>query len=210
MTYMIDGTTKYDFSIDIKAFARDLAAPMGGTVLPNDDDYNGKRYAEIAFSDYTIGLTAGWQKNERNKVAVSISPTGIKPSHASPYCDKYKLPRINVSVERPIGSVAADIVRRLIEPAKAPIAERRQYAENVDRAANGLQAAAAKLRAAYPPLSVTLNQGETHAARIYNNNGAGPYLTAQLYADGSVSIDRLGSLSAAQFERLMAALYPAE
>jgi hypothetical protein len=34
--------------------------------------------------------------------------------------------------------------------------------------------------------------------------------TGSVHADGSVSIDRLGSLTAQQFERLMAALYPAK
>jgi hypothetical protein len=189
--------------IDIKTFTRDLAAAMDGKVLPSEDEYNTKRYAKFELDSCVIGVTAGWQTN---KVLVTISPTGINPNDASPHGDKYKLPRINVSVERPIVTIVAHIKRRLIEPAKAPIAELRQYVKNMNRAANDLQAAAAKLRTAHPALQVKVGENETYSATVYSND-PGPYLNARLYADGTVSIDRLGSLSPEQFERLMAALY---
>ena len=39
------------------------------------------------------------------------------------------------------------------------------------------------------------------------SNGDGVYLNARFYADGTVSIDRLGTIDAETFEKILAALY---
>jgi hypothetical protein len=43
---------------------------------------------------------------------------------------------------------------------------------------------------------------------IYCNITGRPYLSGRVYADGTVSIDRIATLSAAIFKRVMRALYP--
>ena len=195
--------------LNVARFAADLRKALGGAPLPAKDcDTDVYRHARFALDGNEITLTSGWRRNEIDKVTVRCSPLNCKLDYNNtPRGDEYKLPEATVSAERPLQAIAADIKRRVIEPAKAPIAKRREYAATLAKQANDLASTCARLRERFPGLSVTLKNGATYSASLYHNTDAGPYLSGQVHADGSMSIDRLGSLSADQFERVMTALY---
>jgi hypothetical protein len=141
-------------------------------------------------------------------VTVCIESASVKIEHNNrPSGEKYKLPRATVSATRPLGRILADIKRRVLDPSQAPLAELRAYAAQLAKQKDDLAATAERLRADHPGLSVNIKDSSTHSGTIYRNGEGGPYLSANFYADGSVSIDRLGSLSAEQFDRICRALY---
>ena len=77
--------TKYgreERSLDIHRFARDLAKAIGGKVIPQTPgEIINERYASIEIDGAAIGLTAGWRRNDLEKVTVRISPLGLKLSY---------------------------------------------------------------------------------------------------------------------------------
>lgn len=195
--------------LDVQRFTIDLADLLGGTYIkPNPDNLDrGERYASLRLDDCEIGITVNWRCGE--KVNVSIGPADLNfnaRGYSRPYGDEYRTPNATVSVTRPIERIAADIKRRVIEAGKAPIAKLRAHAEQLDQAAKGLVSTVDRLRKRYPALQVKVEQGATTSGSIYSN-GEGPYLNGRVYADGSVSVERLGSLTADQFDRVMRALY---
>lgn len=205
--------TKYgreERSLDIHRFARDLAKAIGGKVIPQaPGEIINERYASIEIDGAAIGLTGGRGRNDLEKVTVRISPLGLKLSYNdTPRGDEFKTPEAKVSTARPLAAIAADIKRRVIDPGAAPIAKLREHATACVQQAADLQSTADRLRKRYPLLSVTVKDGARHSASLYRNANDEPYLSGTVQADGTVSIDRLGSLTAAQFERVMAALYP--
>jgi hypothetical protein len=205
--------TKYgreERSLDIHRFARDLAKAIGGKVIPQaPGEIINERYASIEIDGAAIGLTGGWGRNDLEKVAVRISPLGLKLSYNdTPRGDEFKTPEAKVSTARPLATIAADIKRRVIDPGAAPIAKLREHAAACVQQATDLRATADRLRKRYPGLSVTVKDDARHSAPFYRNDNKGPYLSGTVYPDGSASIERVGSLSPEQFARVMAALYP--
>jgi hypothetical protein len=195
--------------LDIQAFARDLAEALGARVIPPkaDDCGTRERWASIAYGGCEIGLTRGWRNNEWDKVTVRIAPLDCKLTYNElPRGDEYKLPEATLTATRPMARIVADIKRRIITPADAPIQKRREYAAQLKAQANNLALTAASLRVRHPGLQVTAKEGETYSGAIYRNDG-GTYLSGRFYNDGTVSIDRLGTLTADQFARVMDALY---
>jgi transcriptional antiterminator Rof (Rho-off) len=212
MSYVIT-ETKYgrdERALDLHAFARDLAKAMGGAIIPTPKgEIPNERYVQFTIDDCTVNLTKGWKKSELEKVTVSISPNGLNGHHRDiPRGDEYQLPEATVNSSRPMAALVADIKRRVIDPAQAPIAKRREFVAACDQQVDDLKACVASLQTRHPLLKVTLKDGERFSAALYRNANDEPYLSGSVHADGSVSIDRLGSLTAQQFERLMAALYP--
>jgi len=195
--------------MDVQKFAADLAKALGGTyVAPKPNDMGaGERYAHIIVDDCDIGITRGWENRNSDKVTFNIAPANCTLGYNdTPRGEEYKLPRASMSVSKPMNRLVADVKRRVIDPAKAPIAKRREHAAELKRRANSLVDVAAKLRAAHPGLEVKVADGSTYSGSIYRN-GDGPYVSGSVYADGTVSIDRMGTLSPAQFDRVMRALF---
>jgi hypothetical protein len=202
--YMIE---KQDFGsveiiFDIQAFARDLAAVMGGAyVTPAKDDMSAaERYATFTLDGYDISLSRDWSDRRNKTVHVSIRMIGDKLGHLE--SDGYRMPKASVSGTRPLAALAKDIRRRVIEPAAAPAAKRRELTESRTQYANNLAAHAKRMRAAFPGLQVDVSDS---AASLYLNSD-GNYLTGRLDGDGKVTIDRISQLNAAAFAGVMAAL----
>ena len=198
-------------SIDLPQFAADLCKAMGGTLPPVNPDrtsYDLARYQSFALDGCEIGLTRGWHRNEWNKITVCIAPPADAKLtyNQTPYGEGYKLPKATITATRPMDRIVADIKRRVIEPAKAPIAKRREHAEQLRQNANDLASTAARLRKSHPNLDIRVEQGATSSGSFFRQ-GEGPYLSGTFYADGSASINHIGSLTRKQFERLMRALY---
>jgi hypothetical protein len=208
-------TTKETFGrtekiLDVQRFTRDLAKAMGGAYkAPKPDDMGvGERYATFDLDGFTIGITRSWQDRLADKVTVNIDPADVKLTYNdTPRGDDYKLPRASLSAGKPMARIVADIRRRVIEPAKAPTEKRRAYAADLKAKANNLAARADTFRK-NPRLDVRVENGATHSGTIFNREGV--YLNARFYADGTVGIDRLGTISADQFEAILAVLYSKE
>lgn len=196
--------------LDLHRFAADVCKLLKGKIVQQKhDEIVNERYVSIEIDGAVLGLTKGWKRSELDKVTVNIGPLGLKLAYNdTPRGPEYKTPEATVSTARPLDKIVADIKRRVIEPGKAPIAKLHEHAATCDQQRNSLVAVAADLRKRYPMLQVTVKDGERFSAGLYRNANDEPYLSGSVRADGSVSIDRLGSLSAEQFERVMAALYP--
>jgi hypothetical protein len=207
--FIVDRPAKWDSTrteraLDVQAFAKALAKALAGTYQRPDTAQHGERYATVLLNDgkATLGLTAGWKSTELHKITVSIEPVGVK--HGYPYGAEYKTPAATVSTARPMRTIVADITRRVIEPAQAPMQKRRDWHVQQEQSANDLRVQAARLTARFPQLRVQFKDGD-HTAAIFNNGGH--YLAARLYPDGSVSIDRIGSLQSKQFADVAEALF---
>lgn len=203
MTY-ISHNADNRLTLDLKRFAGDLAKELGGKVVPNESQHD--RYIRILINDTELTLSAGWKSGEVNKVTVSIWPAEQALRHVDvPRGDGFELPSATVSASRPLHRVAADIKRRVIEPATAPLAKRRERLIQVGERARDLKKSAERLRKQFPGLSINTDQDRGQTGTVYYN-ADGVYFNGRLNADGSVYPDRLGTLTAEQFERLMAVL----
>jgi hypothetical protein len=193
-------------SVDLARFVPDLAAALGGKVFRPEGYLDSDRRLNIELDGFVISASQLW--NDSTKVTLHIDEREREWLGSNePYGDDYKMPSIRISVDRPMKALVADIRRRLIEPAKAPAAKRREYAARMAESKSNLATVAAALRQRFPRLEVRDPKDQVHATGLYLNSDAGPYLSGTVYADGKVSIDRLGQLSPEQFDRLMKALY---
>lgn len=213
MSSYISIETKYNRDervLDLPRFAKDICKVLGGKLVPRESDQivNDRYVAFTLGDDVLIGLTKGWKQSEIDKVTVTIAPFNLKLAYGdTPRGAEYKTPEATISTSRPLGKIAADITRRVIEPGKAPLAKLREHAATCDQQRVDLKAVADELRLKHPHLQVTVKEGERFSGSLYRNANDEPYLSGSVRADGSVSIDRLGSLTPAQFKRLMTALY---
>jgi hypothetical protein len=193
-------------TVDLTRFVPDLAAALGGKVFRPEGYSESDQRLNIELDGFAISASQLW--NDSTKVTLHINECEREWLGSNePYGDDYKMPSIRISVDRPMKALVADIRRRLIEPAKAPAAKRREYAAKMAESKSNLATVAAALRQRFPRLEVRDPKDQVHATGLYLNSDAGPYLSGTVYSDGKVSIDRLGQLSAEQFDRLMKALY---
>lgn len=204
--------TKYNRDeqvLDLHAFAVALAKALKGKIIRHDaDSIANDRYVSIEIEGAILGLTKGWKKSELEKVEVRIGPIGLKLGYNdTPRGDEYKTPEASVSTGRPMDKIVADITRRVIEPGKAPIAKLHEHAATCNQQANELLATAERFRKRDPNMKITVKDGERFSAGLYRNVTGQPYLSGNIRSDGSVTLDHL-SLSAEQFERFYAAIFP--
>jgi hypothetical protein len=203
VSYVINdtGSFKPRRKVDLARFAPDLAKALGGkSVVENIDRYS------VEVDGFHIWIDTLW--NDATKVTLHIRDADRQWLGSNePSGDGYRMPSIKISVDRPMERLAADIKRRLIEPAREPAEKRREYVAKLNESAANLTLTADKLRKRFPGLTVRMEKDATHSGTVYHNSSGTPYLNGRFYADGKVSIDQLGSLSAAQFERVMKAIY---
>jgi len=204
VSYWVEGKDgRKEFAM--QSFARDVAFHIGGKyVLPEGDDRSvNASYAHVELEGgLRLNISKSWETRGTDMVAVGIEAADVK-SLGYVQGDDYKTPRAKVSSSRPIEKIAADIKRRVIEPSAAPIAKLRALLAQRNESAVNLTKAAAALRKEFPSLKVEVKDGESYNGSVWNQ---GHYLSGSLYADGSVSISHIGSLSAEKFRRVMKAL----
>jgi hypothetical protein len=208
MSYIIEREQhgRNERSVDVERFTADLAKALGGTVIPRDQYPD--RYAEFSLDDTVVTVSRGWAHREFDKVTIGIEAADVRFTYNDrPSGADYRTPKATVSVTRPLARIVADVKRRVIEPAKAPLAKLRDHAAMVAKRTSDLAATAERLRRDYPGLDVSIKNGSSYSGTLYRNRDGAPYLSGNFNADGSVNIERLGSLTADQFERLMRALY---
>ena len=197
--------------LNLSLFVKDLCKVLGGKLSPpKDNETESDHYRTFELGDALISVNKHWEKSKRGKVTIGIAPLNLKLAYGdTPRGPEYTTPSATVSTERPLGQIAADVKRRVIDPGKAPIAALVAHAVLCGEQRNELAATAERLRKAYPMLQVNVKDGERYSASLYRNVTGEPYLSGNVRADGSATIDRL-SLTAEQFEAVMKALYPAK
>jgi len=195
------GRTRHE--IDLVRFTADLAKALGGRVL--DAEHGEHR---IALDGFKISLGDGWRQSERGKAILGIRELEWQwLGSDEPSGEGFRFPSIRVSVDRPLDKIAAEVKRRLITPAGPVAAARKAHAEKIATAKSDLARVAAKLRKDWPSLDVRHDADASYNGSFHRNSNGGPYLDGRFYKDGRITIDRIGTLSADQFERVLRALY---
>src|SRR5215475_3311872 len=143
MTYLSTATTEYGRvvkTVNIPLFINDLAEAFGGRILPNKSDFPSNRQmtGSIAVGELEVMISSVW--NDKTKVSLSVQALDHKwLAGNEPYGDDYRTPSIRVSIDRPMKTLVKDITKRLLEPAKAPIAKRVEHIAQVEKSKTSLQ-----------------------------------------------------------------------
>lgn len=197
------GHTEMNF--DSIRFAQDIATELGGTAEPYGETYD--KRAKIILPD-SIELFVYWQgygaAAKAGKVSIEVQPDDVPYDLRPVYGSQYKLPSINVDTNRPLNKIAADIKRRLLPAAEAPIAARREYASKRQRKLSNMASARDSFAKEFPQFHV---RGENDKASFSYYESGKIHISGRINEDQSITIDSLGALSAEQFRAVCAILY---
>lgn len=202
MTYFTEterhGRTQIEF--DSKRFLADLVAALGGSDA--DPEYQGGRFNVDGLAVY---LRQGYGAKVR-RVTVT-SGTADKDAHRLAYArgSVPSFPSITIDPDRPLDVLVKDIKRRVIEASAEPMAALAALAAAQADTASQLKAAADRINAKFPG-AVTVSGDDTKRNADVYLNGAGSYLSGRLNADGTLYVDRVGSVPAHKVEALLALL----
>lgn len=203
MSYLIESEHygRKETQPDLERFARDLAPLIGGRFEKTDSAWGA--FIAIEGATVSVGKPAGSYRH-CERVVLSIEATGIAHNDRPYYGrDDTKLPSITVSATRPIEAVAKEVKRRLIEPAQAPLAKRREYAANRVAERDKLTETVTQLRALYGEKAVSTKNGDGFTAHLWISE---PYVAANVSADGRVSIERVQTVTLEKFNAIVALL----
>lgn len=190
--------------VDLKNFAIQLAGLLRGEFKPEAESYDQKDRATVILPEEAIRITIYRRYDHKaGQVGLDIDATDVPPQTF--YGDKYKLPHITITTTRPLEILVKDIKRRLIEPAAAPLAERRKSRDQDQLQKEGLKSAVESLRRRFPQL--TIHYPDPHGrtdrdrAPIYCSK---PNLSGYVFWNGSVNIERIESMSENRFAQFLA------
>jgi hypothetical protein len=190
---------KPEKKIDLPRFAADLAKELGGEVSHEKLDYPGERQKiRLGADELWLGAN-NWKK----RVSASLHAPDVPWNDRNMYDRTHRTEDASVNPDgRSIAAIARDIKKRVIDASQSALAAQRAHAtqQNQNRAAIVRHAAA--LKAARPELNVRVDE-DSQKAVIYTGSGE-HYVSATMHSDGSVGIDRLGSVSAEVFGQIMA------
>jgi hypothetical protein len=187
--------------INLDAFAADLAAALGGTLEQPEPGYHTS--CRIAFPEagLCLSVSSGWRKSEARRVTVSAHITDVRYDDR-PCSDgrgTYKMPEATVSIDRPMAKIAADVKRRVIDAAERPSAAIRAYAAKRAVERDDLAAAIKRIVSAVPEMAESRNGPSDNYRRQLHWMADGIHMSAYAYSTGHVSVERLGTVSAAAF-----------
>jgi hypothetical protein len=190
------GRTEAD--MDLPRFAADLAKELGGTVVPGE---HARDQQTIAIGDNQLNLYCHTYRKPV-RVNVYINAPDVKHDDRNHYDKTHKAQDASVNPDaRPIASIARDIKKRVIDASLEALQRQREYAALQAERRDGIKRQVAEITASCPELDVRLHEREQRAT-IYNRNGS-HHVSGTLYADGTVSIERLGQVSRAKFEAIL-------
>lgn len=196
------GTDRYGVDnqlLDVAEFGKALAEALGGTLGETERGAYGRAVIDMG-DDLTLTVL-GAQSGDKARIYAS-SPLR-HPAAGSPlYGDQFKMPEATVSASRPIEKIAADIKRRVIALAATPLANIREELARRQSSVSTLGTNAATLREAFPSLEITVDE-RNEVASVW---GRDTYLTARMYPNGSLVLDRIGALDADKARRILAIL----
>lgn len=178
-----------------------LAPVLGGTVGECEPGKYGQ--GRIELDGYRLAIR-GARPGPADKIEVAAWLNEASGLH---YSDRTPMPSAGMSLSKGLDAVVRDIRNRVMAKTAEPLAETRAKVERMNEARARLELAAAGIADAFPAMSVKLPP-EKHAtsADLYAGPSFGTYLSGNLYADGSVTIQRLGNLNAKQARAVLAAI----
>jgi hypothetical protein len=192
--YMVENQWK-EHILNVNALAADLAPLVGGVVDPEDKHV-------IALGDLRIYIRAGYGAHKgRAEIGVHAPSVASQLNY-----QRAQWPKMTADAGRPVEKIAAEIKRRVIEPAAPVLADlKAQLANQLDQRSQ-IEAHAEAIRKAFPMVSVKFEDGQRTQAQVYGNAG-GAYLSARLNPDGGLYPDRVGSIGPERTHALLAALF---
>ena len=195
--YMIDDNSwKGKKTLDIRAFARDLAPFIGGELMPEGENDSG-RVAYIMRGSNKISILTIW--NKPGFVTINISAPDINWEIARDmYGAQYKTESANFSVSRDMNILAKSIQNRVINPNIQILANQREFAKNRLDSVNKMENAIEQASKRNPDF--TFNKRDSHNASI---GVTGVYVCATMDSNLNVRIERLETVSLEQFEEIM-------
>lgn len=203
-SYTVEHYGRTEHRLDARRFAEDLARAFGGTMIPESEEYEKQSSGDFTMPADGVKIRVYRSYiHKAEQVGLYISATDVpRDVESSLYGDKYKLPSITVSTARPLASLVKDIQRRLIDAAAPALAARRDMARQHAEAKTSMASAVAAMRRKFPDLRIEVNSKGTEST-FYSS---APYLAGRIYNDGSVTIDRMGSMPANQFAAVLRVL----
>jgi hypothetical protein len=191
-------------------FAKDLAEALGGAFDADrfEGDHDKAYRGTFTLDGNRIHVSRSW--NNPGKVALSIDidvawhAVGSMP-YVSEYRPEMKLKDISVSVERPMDTIVKDVRKRLIAANFEALQLRREFYDTQVRAQSAAGHAKQDLAKRFGNL-LTLRLDEKAESGSFEVRGH--YCHGRFSADGSITIDRLGSVTAEQFAAILKAIAP--
>lgn len=209
MSYLVEqtpfaGSTRTEIKIDMVSFARDLAKALDKLLtstavklLPAGDYPNESQTIRVGNDNLNLHAV-----NHKRTVSASIAAPDVPWGDRNTYDKSHRTEQASVNPDgRKIEAIAADIYRRVIVASQAALAKQREYKAMQAEARASIVRVSAALKERLPALNLRVNEQEKRAA-IYNG-GDGHYLSGTLNADGTVGIDRIGSMSVETFVRIV-------
>ncbi len=193
--------------IDVRPLAAELAAALGGAVVNRHPD--GETFshsADIALNDSLITVSRVWPNKKRLTLSIDI----LEPYNLS-YDDtgRIQLPKITVDPARDAATIAKEIQRRLIEPAKEPLRKKREaiaaYLAKKDKAGALLE----QMRKDFPRAYFSEHGRRDQSFQISSSSDASGHFLATVtqYGDGpSIHFERVSPASWEQAQRILAIL----
>lgn len=212
MTYITE-TLEYGRkrqAVDLSRFAADLTKALA-KLLPTvkvqhtpPTEYVDAHQAIMVGTDRLDLRSNSYQSKCR--VIVYLDAPDVPHGDWSTYDKEQRTESATVNPDgRSIEAIARDINKRVIFANQPVLAKRRAYAKQQADNRATIVKHAADLKTAVPALDIRINEREQRAAIFGGSNFAG-YLTGTLHADGTVNVDRLGSISNQQFRKIVAIL----
>ena len=191
MTY-ITTSDRGSRRVDMPRFAADLASELGATSRPYRDDYPAEEQRIDLPGDVYLYLRADHHKS---RVTVSLSASDIRHEDRDWRDKAQRTEDATVNPDgRPIAAIARDIRKRVVEASSDAIAVQRACAASRRDHASAIEATAARIGKV---ADVRISDDRLNAS-IYVNRG-GAYINARINSGDSISIDRFGSITEAQF-----------
>jgi hypothetical protein len=199
-TTTVEQYGRQETRVDLARFVVDLAKELGGKVA-NDPKVDADDRTHIMLGTERLDFSTRTWGAGRGRVHVSIWAPDIKHDERGYYGDKLRTESATIDPnKRTIQAIAKDIKKRVVEGSKEALRLQREYADTVRQGRADIKKHAARLQQS-TGLDVRVNEGERRAA-VYSN-GDGFYLSATLSEDGTIGIDRIGSMPLERFEALV-------
>jgi hypothetical protein len=209
VSYLVETESfgRKEFKIDLPRFATDVAAALTA-LLPETavqvmpaGDYPAENQT-IRVGNDNVNLHAdNWKK----KVTASIAAPELKWGERNTYDKSHRTENASVNPNgRKVASIAADINRRVIVASQEALAKQREYAAAQVVAKAEIVRLANALKERLPGIDIRVNEQDKRAT-VYSGT-TGHYFSGTLTVDGTVTIERVGSVPMDKFARIVAIL----
>lgn len=187
-------------TIDLPLFAADLARELGGTASAWGDFPNERQ--QIILGSDRLDVTCGYRDK---RVHVRIDAVDVPWNDRDHYARDQKTESASVNPDaRPIGRIAADIKKRVIDASQPALAKQRErYAQRLNN-----RATIDMSRQGLSDIGFDVRPSDDGQQAAIFSGASRHYVHATLYADNTVSIDRLGNMPLETFITIMNLLSP--